>query len=184
MTLPSSGPLSIGDIAGEFGGGGGPINLNNYYAGGPHVPSGTSGVNGPVPSSGPLSMSAFYGTAAYGPFTAASAGASGSSSSGTGPPQTIHVVQDQDCDPIHVASGGPTSGSFSYAWTVDSADSGVTMSNLTTSSPHAHYDFFVGPQDAATKQATMHCLMTDTVSGLSYTLAGVQMSYTFNNNTG
>lgn len=183
MTLPSSGPISLQDIANEFGGSH-PLSLSNYYAGGPHVPSGTTGTNGPVPTSGPLNLTNFYGTAAYGPFTAASAGAAGSSASGGGAPVTIHVVQDEDCDPIHVASGGPTSGSFSYAWTVDSVDSGVTMSNLATVSPHAHFDYFVGAQQTVTKQATMHCLMTDTVSGFSYTLTGVQMSYTFTNNTG
>lgn len=122
--------------------------------------------------------------ASYGPFTAASAGASGSGSNGGGPPVTVHVVHDEDCDPIHVASGGPTSGSFSYAWTVDSIDSGVTMSNLTTSAPHAHFDFFVGPQISDTRTVVLHCLMTDTVSGFSTTLSNVQMSYTFTNNTG
>lgn len=120
----------------------------------------------------------------FAPFVAGSSGASGSSSNGGGPPVTVHVVQDQNCDPIHVVSGGPTSGSFSYAWTVDSSDIGVTMSNLATSAPHAHYDYTVGPQDTITKTAVMHCLMTDLVSGFSYTLTNVQMSFTFTNNTG
>lgn len=127
---------------------------------------------------------ALVGAKPFGHFVAGSSGASGSGSSAAGPAQTLHVVQDQDCDPIHVVSGGPTSGSFSYAWTVDSIDSGVTMSNLTTASPHAHYDFFVQAQASITKQATMHCLMTDLVSGLSYTLNNVQMSYSYTNNTG
>lgn len=183
MTLPTSGPISLQDIANEFGGSH-PLALSNYYAGGPFVPSGTTGTNGPVPTSGPLNLANFYGTQNYGPFTAASAGAAGSSSNGGGPPVTVHVVQDETCDPIHVASGGPTSGSFSYAWTADSVDSGVTLSNLTTSSPHAHFDFTVGAQQSVIAQATMHCLMTDTVSGFSTTLTGVQMSYTFTNNTG
>ena len=41
MTLPSSGPLSLSDIQGEFGGPGSP-SLGDYYAGGSYVPSGTS----------------------------------------------------------------------------------------------------------------------------------------------
>ena len=61
MTLPSSGPLSLADIQGEFGGSN-PISLSEYYAGGAYVPAGTTGVNGPVPTSGTISISNFYGT--------------------------------------------------------------------------------------------------------------------------
>ena len=64
MTLPSSGALSINDIKGEFGG---PAStaLSNYYAGGTYVPSGTSGTNGPVPTSGnPIDINVFHGTSA------------------------------------------------------------------------------------------------------------------------
>lgn len=61
MVLPTSGPLSLDDIQTEFGGTN-PISLSEYYAGGANVPSGTSGTNGPVPSSGTISISDFYGT--------------------------------------------------------------------------------------------------------------------------
>jgi hypothetical protein len=61
MALPTSGPLSLNDIKGEFGGPTSP-SLGDYYAGGTYVPAGTSGTNGPVPSSGPISISNFYGT--------------------------------------------------------------------------------------------------------------------------
>lgn len=64
MTLPTSGPLSLQDIAGEFGGSA-PHSLSEYYAGGGLVQAGASGVNGPVPSSGPLSLSQFLGTSAF-----------------------------------------------------------------------------------------------------------------------
>lgn len=63
MAIPSSGPLSFTTIQTEFGGSN-PIGLNEYYAGGGLVPSGTSGTNGPVPSSGAISVSNFYGTTA------------------------------------------------------------------------------------------------------------------------
>lgn len=62
MTLPSSGPLSIGDISGEFGGVP-PLPLSDYYAGGPFVPAGTIGDNGPIPSAGEIKISDFYGSA-------------------------------------------------------------------------------------------------------------------------
>jgi hypothetical protein len=61
MALPTSGPLSLSDIQTEFGGTN-PISLSEYYAGGGLVPAGTSGTNGPVPSSGTISISNFYGT--------------------------------------------------------------------------------------------------------------------------
>jgi len=64
MTLPTTGPLSFADIQTEFGGAN-PISLTEYYAGGAYVPSGTSGTNGAVPSSGAISVSSFYGTTLF-----------------------------------------------------------------------------------------------------------------------
>lgn len=61
MTLPTSGPLSLNDIKGEFGGPSSP-SLGDYYAGGTYVPAGTSGTYGAVPSSGTISIRNFYGT--------------------------------------------------------------------------------------------------------------------------
>lgn len=63
MTLPSSGALSLNDIKGEFGGPTSP-SLHDYYAGGAYVPSGTSGTNGPVPTSGQIDINVFHGTSA------------------------------------------------------------------------------------------------------------------------
>lgn len=62
MTLPTSGPLSLNDIKGEFGGPASP-SLGDYYAGGTYVPAGTSGTYGAVPTAGnPISIRNFYGT--------------------------------------------------------------------------------------------------------------------------
>ena len=61
MALPTSGPLSLRDIAAAFSGGT-PIALSQYHAGSGLVPAGTSGTYGPVPSSGTLSIKNFYGT--------------------------------------------------------------------------------------------------------------------------
>ena len=63
MAIPSSGPLTLTDIQTEFGGAT-PTSLNEYYAGGSYVPSGTSGTYGAVPSSGQISLQNFYGTSA------------------------------------------------------------------------------------------------------------------------
>jgi hypothetical protein len=64
MPIPSSGAISLDTIQTEFGGSN-PISLSEYYAGGTYVPSGTSGTNGAVPSSGQISFSQFYGTSDY-----------------------------------------------------------------------------------------------------------------------
>lgn len=63
MVLQTTGPISLSDIQTEFGGTN-PISLNEYYAGGGLTPSGTSGTNGAVPTSGAISLSQFYGTQA------------------------------------------------------------------------------------------------------------------------
>lgn len=61
MTLQTSGAITLADIQTEFGGTN-PISLSEYYAGGTYVPSGTTGTNGAVPSSGAISLWHFYGT--------------------------------------------------------------------------------------------------------------------------
>lgn len=63
MALQTSGAITLSDIQTEFGGSN-PISLSEYYAGGLYVPSGTSGTNGAVPTSGEIAVSDFYGTQA------------------------------------------------------------------------------------------------------------------------
>lgn len=61
MTLQSSGAISFSQLQTEFGGAN-PISLSEYYAGGANVPSGASGINGAIPSSGAITMNKFYGS--------------------------------------------------------------------------------------------------------------------------
>ena len=63
MAIQTSGIITLSDIQTEFGGSN-PVSLSEYYAGGSYVPSGTSGTNGAVPTSGAISLSNFYGTSA------------------------------------------------------------------------------------------------------------------------
>jgi hypothetical protein len=58
MTLPLSGPISLGDIQAEFGGTD-PIGLKEYYKGGAYVLYTDYAPN--VPTSGPISLRNFYG---------------------------------------------------------------------------------------------------------------------------
>lgn len=168
MTLPNSGPLSIGDLATEFGGGGGAINLNNYYAGGPHVPSGTTGVNGAVPTSGPLSMSDFYGTSNYGPFVFGCPDNTPSHTGSPGAPASF----DQPMTAGFV-SGGPISGNMSYAWTAGTwspfQPSGSVLQNATLQTCNVHFN--IGAHGANQEiVVNLSCLVTDNISGLTDTL--------------
>jgi|9_EtaG_2_1085328.scaffolds.fasta_scaffold03100_13 hypothetical protein len=59
MTLPSSGAISLSNIAGEFGGST-PHSMSEYYRGGSNVPNHGNTTN--IPTSGQISFSNFYGT--------------------------------------------------------------------------------------------------------------------------
>ena len=61
MAIPSSGSLALSAIQTEFGGSN-PISMSEYYAGGSNVPSGTTGNNGNVPTSGALDFNDFRGS--------------------------------------------------------------------------------------------------------------------------
>jgi hypothetical protein len=62
MVLPSSGPISLGQIQTEFGGSN-PISISEYYNGGPYVTNNVTAIAPNVPSSGPIKFSDFYGAA-------------------------------------------------------------------------------------------------------------------------
>ena len=61
MPLPEDGPLTLAMIRDEYGGTN-PASLSQYYAGGPFVPAGTEGINGPIPSAGQIDFDIFYGS--------------------------------------------------------------------------------------------------------------------------
>ena len=60
MPLPTAPPISVQDILTEFGAPAG-TGLAGMVAGGTYVPAGTQGVNGPIPSAPPISVTNFYG---------------------------------------------------------------------------------------------------------------------------
>lgn len=57
MTLQASGPITLAQIQGEYGGAN-PISMSEYYRGGGLVPSGNTSIS----ASGAIAMSQFYGT--------------------------------------------------------------------------------------------------------------------------
>ena len=61
MAIPSSGSLALSAVQTEFGGSN-PVSMSEYYSGGDNVPSGISGNNGTIPTSGALQMDDFRGS--------------------------------------------------------------------------------------------------------------------------
>lgn len=66
MTLQTSGAISLADIQAEFGGSN-PISITEYFRGGALVPDTVT--NAGIPTSGPISLTDFYGAAAQGDVT-------------------------------------------------------------------------------------------------------------------
>lgn len=100
MTLPASGPLSIADIAGEFGGSL-PHYLSEYY-----------GAANSIPTSGPLDISDFYGAEQLGPVTYVGANSQRSN--------TVGIPAHQSGDLIVVIAANSTSDvipSLPSGWT-------------------------------------------------------------------
>lgn len=151
MTLPTSGPLSLSDIQTEFGGSN-PISLNEYYAGGGLVPSGTSGTNGAVPSSGTISISQFYGTSNI---PALSVSASSVSGFEIGPSNSGSVTSSGS--PSTTPSGGV--GPYTYAWTNISTSSGNTPS--VSSSTAQNPSWTASVSDGTDSLSTWRVTVTD-----------------------
>lgn len=121
-------------------------------------------------------------SSAYGPFTATGGSYSGSAASGTGPARGIVEPWGGTSTPITI-SGGPTSGSFSYAWSYDSGDNTIAPNSTSIAQPAWSGSFVIPSQTTRTDSAVWNCLITDTVSGNQYTLAAT-IEFTYTNNTG
>ena len=65
MALAPNPPIYLTDLRTEFGdANGGNVCLTEYYAGGANVAAGTTGTNGPIPSSGTICLTDFPGSSA------------------------------------------------------------------------------------------------------------------------
>lgn len=122
----------------------------------------------------------FY--ADFGPFTASGGGFYGEGESGGGEARDITVPWSGQSAPIGI-SGGPTSGSFSYAWTYQSGDATITPDNTGIAQPTFSGSFDVGPANTLADSAMWNCRITDTASGY-YTNLSCAFTYQYSNNTG
>lgn len=160
MTLPSSGPLSLNDIKGEFGGPASP-SLGDYYAGGSYVPPGTSGTYGAVPSSGTISIQNFYGTSAAAALSISISPSSlYNSRSGSGSLTSSTATG--------TASGG--TGPYTYAWTY------VSGNSYTINSPSSASTTFTTSLTAGQlKSGVYRCTVTDSLSATASATITVEM---------
>jgi len=162
VALQTSGPISLGNVQTEFGGTN-PIAMSEYYAGGANVPSGATGTNGAVPSSGTISVSKFYGTVktAFSPAGGTSAG-SPQALSDFG---TLSASVTISCTTSAVwtwSRTGDTNGSA----TVSSGGSatGITFNLNTTGFTYRQSEFTVS---ATSNGITRYWTITLTAEGLS-----------------
>ena len=129
MALPNTGPLSLSMIQGEFGGSN-PISLSEYYAGGLFVPAGTTGINGPVPSSGSISFSHFLGTSKPRLSLSLSSASAGFTFTNS-PPSLTPSTRELTSDTITgTASHGTTP--YTFAWSRVSGSTAITATNPTS----------------------------------------------------
>lgn len=160
MALPTSGPLSLSDIQGEFGGSN-PISLSEYYAGGGLVPSGTSGTNGPVPTSGTISISSFYGTSASVPLSISIS------------PSSLYDTRigggSLTSSPATGTGAGGTAP-YTYAWTY------VSGNSYTIDSPGLATTTFTTSLTAGQlKSGVYRCTVTDSLSATASATITVEM---------
>ena len=165
MTLPTSGPLSLSDIKGEFGGNASPA-LEDYYAGGAFVPAGTSGINGPVPSSGTIGIFNFYGTSSLKVTASNVTGAA----SGFSPSGKVNSSTSAGTTP----TGGTSP--YTYAWTLVSTSSGPTptISSSTAQNPGWNATVTDGTPSVSTWKVTV----TDAHSATANTTITVTLTWT------
>lgn len=138
MTLPASGPITIGMVAAELG-----ISLP-LSLGDPRVRALAGG------PSGPISLGQLRGKSTYTPMTVTANGASNSVNSAGGA-GTIQAF------PSVAVSGG--SGGKSYAWEVVSSTNSPVVNGLNTASPQVSKSYAQNANGSAS--ARMRCAVTD-----------------------
>ena len=110
MPLQTSGPISIANLRGEFGGAA-PDGMSEYRAGGGRVPSGCSGISGAIPSTlSNLNLGRFYGACVA-----------------TAPPSVSGRVTMNESGPPHtgIMTTGVAAYPYDYSNACYNADAGV-----------------------------------------------------------
>lgn len=121
MALPSSYPITLGQVCTEFGA---PVTtpLGSFVRGGSYVPN--TGTNSGVPTAKPITLGDLLGAAAALIASLSPSSLYGSTPTNNGTATTVSSV---------TASYSGGSGSVSYAWERVSGDAGITIISPTSS---------------------------------------------------
>lgn len=173
MPLPGSGPMTLVMIAQQYGGSP-PHSLSEYYRGGAYVTNVAGNLG--VPTSGPISLSNFYGAGPTGgggggmPLAASNTGAAGDQYRNEPAPATLTVVGSGSV----FASGG--SGSYTCVWTHISGDSGIPTPAANVFTP----SFSASVPKNTARTAVKRCTVSDGVNTPVSTDMSVRLEYTTN----
>lgn len=138
MTLPASGPISIGAVAAELG-------IGLPLALGDSRVRALAGV-----PSGPISLGNLYGKSAYTPMTVNAFDDSQMfDSSGVG--------GTASCQPSVIVTGG--TGGYTYAWSFTSNPGGNTLANASADTCLVSHAY--GPNTTSGSTSILQCAVTD-----------------------
>lgn len=143
MTLPTSGAITLGQVAAELGIGL-PLSLGDSRV------RTLAGV-----ASGPISLGQLRGKSAATPLTATAYGDSAEA-------DTQNGAGTVSCSPQVVAGGG--TGTITYLWEFTSNPSGCSLSGSTSSVCSVSHTFTKGSSGGAS--ATLRCTVRDGASGI------------------
>lgn len=168
-SLPASGEMSLQMIA-QFYGGSAPHSLNEYYRGGAYVTNVAGNLG--IPTSGPISLSMFYGAGPTGggggglPLAASNGGAVGNVSQNEPAPASRNVSASGSV----FASGG--TGSYTCTWAHLSGDAGIPTPGANVFSP----SFTVSVPKNTARTAVKRCTVSDGVNSVQ-TDMNVRLEY-------
>lgn len=135
MAIPTSGPVSFGDLRNEFGGSG-PVYFSQFYRNGGLVPN--TPTNGNVPASGQISLASMRG-----------ASSAVNNALGVSAPDVYQQINSGTATGSSVASASGGSGAgYSYVWTNNST------ATMTVSGARATFTTTRSGQGSATVKVT------------------------------
>lgn len=166
MALPTSGQITWDMIRHEFGGPY-PINISEYYRGGPRVPNIPANAN--VPTAGAISANSFRGATASTPLTA-SLSRTEVFGQFSGAEWTAVVVTNT---PVTAQASGGT-GNYSYQWERVSGFNGIHADSPNSASTN----FSANIQ--GTEVAVFRCRISDGISTVYTGNLRVGLTYIYN----
>lgn len=156
MAVPSTN-VGLSDIQTEFGGSN-PISMSEYYSGGANVPAGVVAPNGPIPSSGQISVGQFRGAFVPTPYSVDYLVIGGGGGGGGASPNSAD-------------GGGAGAGGYRNSYASETSGGGAASQSSRTFNPQTVYTITIGQGGAGrTGQPAGRC--TGGGKGNTSSLAG------------